>query len=505
LDTDDLSRKIPFAKSLLLVAKCRFAHGPSCLKPDVQGSWLANEKNPKVLTLVRRTLEMRCRNFPFNVALKLALAVLICVSSGAFRAASAQSLDPFERARAHDMLTVLRDDIKKNYYDPGYRGMDVDAHFKTAEERLKQAGSMGQALGIIAQAMLDMDDSHTFFLPPARASTIEYGWRMQMIGDNCFVTAVKPGSDAEKQGLKVGDQVLAINRFQPTRKDYWKMEYYYNALAPQPGLNLIVQSPNEQPRELAVAAHVRQEKRILNFTGTDAGTDIWEYMRKMEDADKLERHRFVEIGPAIIWKMPAFEFLPEQVESLMSDRIKGHAALILDLRGNPGGYIVTLERLAGYFFDHDVKIADLKGRKEMKPMLAKTHGKGFFEGKLIVLVDSKSASCSEIFARLVQLEKRGVVIGDRTAGAVMQARSFGHEVGTTTVIGYGASITNADVIMADGKSVEHVGVKPDELMLLTGADLAAHRDPLVERAAVLAGVSVDPAKAGMFFPVEWKR
>jgi len=77
-----------------------------------------------------------------------------------------------------------------------------------------------------------------------------------------------------------------------------------------------------------------------------------------------------------------------------------------------------------------------------------------------VLIDSKSASAAEIFARLVQLEKRGIVIGDQSAGAVMEARSFSHKVGTDSVIPYGTSMTDADVIMSDGKSIERVGVIP---------------------------------------------
>lgn len=416
-----------------------------------------------------------------------------------------QGLDRIERERALSMLSNIKDDLKKNYYDPSIRGMDVDARFKNAEEKIKQANSLGQAFGIIAQVLLDLNDSHTSFAPPSRAVSVEYGWQMQAIGDQCFVAAVKPGSDAQAKGMKPGDLVLSIDGFKPTRKELWKVEYYYYALSPRPGMRLVLQSPGQQARQLDVAAKVKEGKRVLNLSGTGTSSqDINDLIRESEDADRLMRHRFQKLGGVVVWKMPTFAFEPEQVDSVMNDHVKGNGALILDLRGNQGGYVSTLERLAGHFFAHDLKIADRKGRKEKKPMIAKTRGKDIFSGKVVVLVDSKSASASELFARLMQIEKRGVVIGDVSAGAVMQSRFYERELGVNTVVFYGTSITDADVIMTDGKSLEHTGAIPDELLRPTPEDMAANRDPVLARAAELLGVKLDPGKAGAMFPIEWR-
>ena len=433
-----------------------------------------------------------------------AVVAVLFVSLIAPQSLGAQAFDRIERERALTMLSNVKDQLKKNYYDPTIRGMDVDARFKAAEEKIKQANSLGQSFGIIAQVLLDLNDSHTSFIPPSRAVSVDYGWRMQAVGDQCYVMWVKPGSDAAAKGLKPGDLVLSIDNFKPTRKELWKMEYYYYALSPRPGMRVVVQSPGQAAREVDVAAKVRQEKRVIDLAGRGASFDLNEMIRDSEDSARLMQHRFQKFGGVVVWKMPSFSFEPEQVDNIMAEHVRGSSALILDLRGNPGGYIVTLERLAGYFFDRDVKIADRKGRKEMKPMLAKTRGKDTFTGKVVVLVDSKSASCSELFARLMQLEKRGVIIGDVSSGAVMQSSFYQQEMGVNTIVLYGVSITNADVVMGDGKSLEHTGVQPDELLRPTAEDMAAQRDPVLARAAELFGVKLDPAKAGALFPVLWK-
>jgi C-terminal processing protease CtpA/Prc len=70
---------------------------------------------------------------------------------------------------------------------------------------------------------------------------------------------------------------------------------------------------------------------------------------------------------------------------------------------------------------------------------------------------------------------------------------------------YGASITEADVIMPDGKSIEGVGVTTDVLVLPTGAELAAYRDPVIVRAAELCGITITPEKTGSYIPIFWPK
>ncbi|MDT5123025.1 MAG: hypothetical protein QOC96_2507 [Acidobacteriota bacterium] len=444
------------------------------------------------------------RSFNIHSILSVIVAVLCLMFSSALCSVYSQNMS-FERQRGADMLENIKNDLKKNYYDATFRNMDIDARFKVSSEKIKEATSVGQILGIIAQTLIDLNDSHTFFLPPSRASRIDYGWQMQIIGDKCYVVAVKPGSDAEAKGLKPGDEVYSIDGFGPTRETLWKMKYFYYTLRPRAGMHVILRDPGDKAREMDVMAKVKQGKKVMDISGGGNGSDIWELVREAENEDRLRRQRYIELGDDLmIWKMPEFDLSDQGVDDMMSKASK-RKALILDLRGNPGGAVTTLQRLMGYFFDKDLKIADLKGRKELKPMMAKTRGDKVFKGQLVVLIDSQSASAAEIFSRVVQLEKRGTVIGDRSSGAVMRSRVYDHQVGTDTVVFYATSITDADVIMSDGQSVERVGVTPDELILPTAADLLAKRDPALSRAAALVGVKLEPEKAGALFPIEWQK
>lgn len=412
----------------------------------------------------------------------------------------AQQIDRIERDRAKAMLKEVVNQIEDKYYDTSFKGIDLKAKEKEAMEKINDAKTLGQAFGIIAQLALDFEDSHTYFIPPSRPAKIEYGWKMKMIGDKAYIYAVKPKSDAHSKGLKAGDMVISVNGFRPTKKDLWKMNYYYYSINPQTKMKLIVQSPGDEPKELIIDTKVTATKRITNLWDS---IDFSDFIRELSEDSESLNHRFIKKNNVVVWKMPTFSFKPTQVGDIIDERVRGTSGLILDLRGNGGGYVVTLEELAGYMFDKNVKIADTKGRKKSEESMAETKGDKTYSGRIIVLTDSNSGSASEVFARLMQIEERGKVLGDISAGAVMQSRYNAVSMGVNKLVFYGASVTESDVIMTDGKSLENVGVIPDEKILMTGEDLANERDPVMARAMEMLGVKVTSDEAGKFFPLFW--
>ncbi|MBX3292768.1 MAG: PDZ domain-containing protein [Acidobacteria bacterium] len=425
--------------------------------------------------------------------LVIAALVLLLLSSGP--AVFGQNIK-FERDRHRSILRFIKDDVKKHYYDPNLRGIDIEANFKTASEKIMAANSIGQINGIIAQFLLDFDDSHLFYIPPQRAFKTDYGFDFRMFGDKCFVTNVVPKSAAEKSGLKVGDEILSFQSFTPTRETLWQMRYFYFILNPGPAIELSIARPDGKEVEISVPPDVTPG-RIFRGQGDDLNT----LRRESVAAQMKEQQQFIhdKVPGVFIWRMPSFSIEPSQAEGIVG-RAKDKETMILDLRGNGGGRVDMLLRLIGTMFDKDIAVGTEKLRKESKEVIAKSRGKALFSGRLIVLVDSGSGSASEIFARVVQLEKRGEVIGERTAGAVMKSMIFDRLVGAETGVLYGLSITVSDLIMKDGKSLEKAGVYPDVTVLPTGADIATKRDVVLSKALEMVGVAMTPEQAGSMFP-----
>jgi hypothetical protein len=83
----------------------------------------------------------------------LAFPVLLLAVSPA----RAQQIDDFDRRRGKEMLNAIKKDIRDNYFDPKLKGIDIDARFKTAEDKIMTAQSNGQIFGIIAQALMEFD------------------------------------------------------------------------------------------------------------------------------------------------------------------------------------------------------------------------------------------------------------------------------------------------------------------------------------------------------------
>jgi len=398
------------------------------------------------------------------------------------------TLTKSDRDQMLAMLRELRDDVAKHYYDPAFHGVDLGARFTDAEARLRTTTVFNDGIATLAEFLTELDDSHTTFIPPNRRVRVDYGWQMAIVGSVPLIVDVDRESDAAAKGLAPGDRVLLLNTFEPTRSNLWRLLYFYRFIRPQAQQRVAVLTPGGAARTVDVVS------RVENKPITELADLVAELERDLDRA----RDAGASIDPDVfVWKMRVFG-APDAVEEMLA-KARGRKTLILDLRGNGGGAVAALRELVSRTFDREILVAQEKLRDRETREIAKPARRAFL-GRLIVLVDSRSASAAEMFARIVQIEKRGTVLGDRTSGQVMTSRIFPHRfgVGPATAF-YAASVTIGDVRMSDGGSLEKIGVEPDEIVLPSPADLAASRDPVLARAIALAGGSLTPDQAGRLF------
>ena len=433
----------------------------------------------------------------FRRVLNAVLLASVLISAGTNLAysqdRSSDKPSKYSITRNRDMFVGWLSEMKKafesDYYDRNYKGIDLDAKFDAAKARINSLDYDWQMLRVLVQVAMDFNDSHTRIFPPPPKYHYDYGFSMQIFGRDCLINMVKPGSDASKKGLEVGDQVLKVGRFEPSRANLWQIRYVINSLDPKDTVELTVKKNDGTSQTLNVTA---------------ASTLHAEYLaqrNKLISKQRDDVFRCSELSSEVMTcKLFSFSVTKGDIDKMFK-AIGAHSKLILDLRGNGGGFVEIEEYLTSYFFDRSVKIADLKTRKKTEARVAKGRGPEAFKGDLVVLVDSASASASEVFSRVIQIEKRGKVVGDVTAGAVMTSNVIGlHKVDPygfdETPYPLGMNMTIADVIMSDGGRLEDSGVIPDLPIVPAGVALAKGEDPVLAVAAGLHGVKISPEAAG---------
>jgi C-terminal peptidase prc len=408
---------------------------------------------------------------------------------------NSQSLST-KRQNGLQMLEDIKGIIKQYYYDPNFNGMNLNERFKAAKESIKTAENNAQIFRTIAQILLEFNDSHTKFYPPARATRVEYGFSMQAIGGNCYVTDIKKGSDAETKNLKAGDQVTDIEGLPLNRANLNLVQYVIYHLDPRETISMTAKGSDGKEKKLAIRAKLTTVKDRKN--------------------ERENRKKQIENSPykcsalnseLIACKLYTFVIENKNLDKMMQ-QVAPYKKLILDLRGNGGGYLKALGHLTGYFFEKDIKLGDEKLRDKTKELIAKTQKEKAYKGELVVLVDSDSASASEIFSGAIQLEKRGMIIGDVTAGAVMASynipmSTYRNQADNDILSFYGVSVTIADYLLRDGRRLEGVGVIPDKLVGPAADALLKKYDPVLSYAALNFGVEITQEKAGeLYFMVD---
>jgi carboxyl-terminal processing protease len=392
--------------------------------------------------------------------------------------ARAQDLN-FDRSRVKAMLSIVSSHVEKNFYDPNLKGLEWKALIEDAKRKIDSAQNRGDMFTAVFSVLNKLDDSHTIFLPPGRVSKPHFGFEAKAFGDRILVHELKKDGAAAKAGLQLGDELIAVNGYNAQRDSFDVMMLYFRVLRPVAAMQLSLVRGG-RPMDLKVDAKMETGTVVTDLTDS---FNIWELIREAEADEEIFHYANYDGGVGYLG-LTSFTGDEELYYRLMR-RLDDSRAMVIDLRGNPGGAISMLSLVTGFFESQPVNIADLVGRKKTEPVKAKPH-KPNFSVPMFILVDSQSASAAELFARHFQRTGRAVVIGDHTSGRVTAARFYSETLGQDSVVPYGVQVAFARVVLPGGEDLEKKGVTPEHKCIPTGEDLHRDHDPCLQVAIRMA-------------------
>ncbi len=156
--------------------------------------------------------------------------------------------------------------------------------------------------------------------------------------------------------------------------------------------------------------------------------------------------------------------------------LKGSRGLLLDLRGNPGGYLEVATTIAGWFMDRGKLVVEEHFPGGMvRPFYA--NGTGAWKSvPVVVLVDGGSASASEILAGALRDERGATIVGTKTFG-----KGTVQEVETLSD-GSKVKVSVAEWVTPEGHHIDGKGITPDVEVPLSAEDADAGKDPQLDKA-----------------------
>jgi carboxyl-terminal processing protease len=322
--------------------------------------------------------------------------------------------------------------------------------------------------GAIRGMLEAVGDDYTYYMAPevfeTEVSSIsgEYqgiGAYVDTRGE--FLTVVSPleGSPAEAAGLRPGDQIIAIDGEDMT--GYTPEEARQRVLG-EAGTEVILTVAREGESEPLEFSIVRAKITVPSVTGEILPESGLAYIEINTFGDYTTRD------------------LRDKLDELLAQNPKG---LILDLRSNPGGYLITSVEVMSEFIDEGVVLIEQYSDGTRDTYEALGNGKATTI-PMVVLINEGSASASEIVAGTLQDYGRAQLVGMQSygKGSVQTMAPLSNDQGA-------ARVTIAKWLTPKERAIDGIGLTPDFIVELTEEDFANDLDPQLDKAVeVLSGL-----------------
>lgn len=328
----------------------------------------------------------------------------------------------------------------------------------TTTEALNQQKVWGMASGLAAS----LNDPYTFFLPPQQNKNFStemsgsfegIGMQIDIKNNHLIVASPLKGTPSEKAGLKAADAILKING---DSTEGMSTETAVGKIRGPKGTTVTLTVMREgftAPKDIPV---IRDTITVPIVTTTKRKDDVFVIAVSSFTANAAELFR---------------NALKEFAES-------GKTGLVLDLRGNPGGYLDAAVSMASWFLPEGAVVVTEDYAQHRDNIVHRSLGYNIFNKnlKMVILVDKGSASASEIFADALRYYKIGTIVGTNTFGKGVVQQLF--EITPETSV----KVTVARWLGPDGTQIPHDGIVPDVMSTTSEQLIKDKKDVQLEKA-----------------------
>jgi carboxyl-terminal processing protease len=262
------------------------------------------------------------------------------------------------------------------------------------------------------------------------------------------------GSPAKKAGLQAGDGIMMVNDEETTN---WSVEQAVKKIRGEKGTTV---------------------KLTIARAGQDKALEISVIRDKITDPSVKTEITPDNVGIIRITRFGQTDTVQLARQAAQDFKAKGVKGIIVDLRGNGGGYLQSAQDIASLWLDNKVVVTERTGGKVVDTLYS--HGDPVVKGiPTVLLVNEGSASASEILAGALHDNSAATIVGKKTygKGVVQDVRTLRD--------GGSLKVTIASWYTPKGKNISKEGITPDHVIDLTEADVAAGRDPQKDKALEL--------------------
>ncbi|MFA6253686.1 MAG: S41 family peptidase [Candidatus Paceibacterota bacterium] len=330
----------------------------------------------------------------------------------------------------------------------------------------KIATDQDKVWGAIEGLTTSLGDPYSVFLPPEKKKRFEEDIRGNFSGvgmevgikdEVLTVITPLPDSPAKKAGVQAGDQVVKIN---DTITAGLSADEGVNLIRGEEGttVRLTLVRGKEKPFEISIT------RAVITIPTLDT--------KKLADGIfEIKLYNFSATSPNLFRAA-----LRQFIES-------GSTKLIVDLRGNPGGFLDAAVDMASWFLPAGKPVVIEKHGGGVEDKIYRSAGYDIFNDKLkmVILVDQGSASAAEILAGALAEYGKAILVGQKTFG-----KGSVQELIPVTG-GSSLKLTIAKWYTPKGKSISINGLMPDILVPVTEEDIKAGQDPQLEKAIEILG------------------